>query len=173
MKTSTREENVRFTCVYHDQYQSCCHCRHFFSWAKLDYDPAQSYYFAEWTSSKLYTIFMISVCLLVPLSAMSYYYYNIIRFHKEWLWQKQLYISRDSELHVQDPDSRRQPKHKNLIRTIFTFDSSISIVLVVLCNYCYGSSVLKYPCPTCYRFCVIDLRLSKQFYQKTQDKTGI
>ena len=94
----------------------------FFGWAKFDYDPAQSYCFAEWTSSKSYTIFMISVCLLVPLSVMSYCYSNIIRFHKESgrRVMAETIMSRDDEFHVRDPDSRRQPKHKHLTRTIVT-----------------------------------------------------
>ena len=94
----------------------------FFGWAKFDYDPAQSYCFAEWTSSKSYTVFMISVCLLVPLSVMSYCYYNIIRFHKESERRvmAETIMSRDGEVHVRDPDSRRQPKHKHLTRTIVT-----------------------------------------------------
>ena len=94
----------------------------FFGWAKLDYDLTQSYCFAEWTSSKSYTIFMISVCLLVPLSVMSYFYYNVICFHKESERRviAETIMSRDGELHVQDPDSRRQPKHEHLTRTIVT-----------------------------------------------------
>ncbi len=55
----------------------------FFGWAKFEYDPAQSYCFVEWTVSKSYTIFMISTCLLGPLSVMSYCYVKIIRCHKE------------------------------------------------------------------------------------------
>ena len=87
----------------------------FFGWAKFDYDPAQSYCFAEWTSSKSCTIFMISVCLLIPLSVMSYCYYNIIRFHKESERRAmaETIMSRDGEFHV-------QPKHKHLTRTIVT-----------------------------------------------------
>ena len=55
----------------------------FFGWAKFEYDPAQSYCFAEWTVSKSYTIFMIAACLVGPLSIMSYCYVKIIRFHKD------------------------------------------------------------------------------------------
>ena len=102
----------------------------FFGWAKFDYDPAQSYCFAEWTSSKSYTIFMILVCLLVPLSVMSYCYYNVICFHKESerSVMAETTMSRDGELHVQDPDSRRHPKHKHLTRIIVTL-----IAVFVLC----------------------------------------
>lgn len=93
-----------------------------FGWAKFDYDPAQSYCFAEWMSSKSYTIFMISVRFLVPLSVMSYCYYNIIRLHRESERRvmAETIMSRDGELHVQDPDSRRQPKYKHRTRTIVT-----------------------------------------------------
>lgn len=94
----------------------------FFGWAKFDYDPAQSYCFVEWTSSKSYTIFMISACLLGPLSVMSYCYYNIIRFHKESRRRvmRGTVMWRDGELHLPDPDLKRKPKDRHLTRTIVT-----------------------------------------------------
>ena len=102
----------------------------FFGWAKFDFDPAQSYCFVEWTSSKSYTIFMISVCLLRPISVMSYCYCKIIRFHKKSKKRimRGTIMSRNGELHLQDPDSKRQPKIRHLTRTAVTL-----IAVFVLC----------------------------------------
>lgn len=55
----------------------------FFGWAKFDFDPGQSYCFAEWTASKSYTIFMIGACLLGPLGIMTYCYVKILKFKKD------------------------------------------------------------------------------------------
>ena len=102
----------------------------FFGWAKFAYDPAQSYCFAKWTSSKSYTIFMISVCLLGPISVMSYCYCKIVRFHKKSKRRvmRGAIMSRNGELHLQDPDSKPQPKNRHLTRTVVTL-----IAVFVLC----------------------------------------
>lgn len=94
-----------------------------FGWSKFEYDPGQSYCFAEWTVSKSYTIFMISACLLGPLSVMSYCYVKIIRFHdesgKDIMRATMSSTTRTVCLSAPDQPERR-PHKKRLLRTIVT-----------------------------------------------------
>ena len=108
----------------------------FFGWAKFDYDPAQSYCFAEWTSSKSYTIFMISVCLLEPISVMTYCYCKVIRFHKESERKvmRGAIMWKAGELYLPDPALKRGPKDRHLTRTIVT--------LIAVFGFCWSPFAL-------------------------------
>ena len=102
----------------------------FFGWAMFEYDPGQSYCFAEWTASKSYTIFMIAACLLGPLSVMSYCYVKIIRFHKESGKDviRATMSSTTRTLTIVNSEIERRPSKKRLTRTIVTL-----IVVFGLC----------------------------------------
>jgi hypothetical protein len=102
----------------------------FFGWASFEYDPGQSYCFAEWTLSKSYTIFMISACLLGPLSIMSYCYVKIIRFHQESARNviRATVTTTATTLSMTAPQMESRPSKKRLTRTIITL-----IVVFGLC----------------------------------------
>ena len=112
----------------------------FFGWARFDYDPGQSYCFAEWTASKSYTIFMISACLMGPLSVMSYCYVKIIRFHNEstrdviTASMSSTVRATTTTLNVEDPQLRKRPSKKRLTRTIIT--------LIVVFGFCWSPFAL-------------------------------
>ena len=102
----------------------------FFGWAEFEYDPGQSYCFAEWTASKSYTIFMIAACLLGPLSIMSYCYVKIIRFHRESGRDviRATVSTTAATLSITPPELESRPRKKRLTRTIVTL-----IVVFGLC----------------------------------------
>ena len=112
----------------------------FFGWAKFDYDPGQSYCFAEWTVSKSYTIFMISACLLGPLSVMSYCYVKIIRFHNESgrdvisASMSSSVAATTTTLKLANPQLEKRPSKKRLTRTIIT--------LIVVFGFCWSPFAL-------------------------------
>ncbi|CAB4009840.1 G- coupled receptor 161-like [Paramuricea clavata] len=108
----------------------------FFGWAKFAYDPGQSYCFAEWTVSESYTIFMISVCLLGPLSIMSYCYVKIIRFHQESGRDvvRATVSSAATTLSITAPQLHRRPSKKRLTRTIVT--------LIAVFGFCWSPFAL-------------------------------
>ena len=107
----------------------------FFGWAMFDYDPGQSYCFAEWTVSKSYTIFMIAACLLGPLSIMSYCYVKIIRFHKDSSRAViRASMSSAATTNITAVEIERRPSKKRLTRTIVT--------LIVVFGLCWSPFAL-------------------------------
>lgn len=109
----------------------------FFGWSKFAHDSGQSYCFAEWTLSKSYTIFMISACLLGPLSIMSYCYVKIIRFHRESrrdVIRATMTSPRERSLTLAERNFEQPPKKKRLTRTIVT--------LIVVFGLCWSPFAL-------------------------------
>ena len=105
----------------------------FFGWARFDYDPEQSYCFAEWTASKSYTIFMIATCLCGPLSIMTYCYVRILRYHEDSgrdVRQMVLRSSSPSEQTFAMVNQTQASRKNRLTRTV--------IVLIVVFGICWS-----------------------------------
>ena len=92
----------------------------FFGWARFDYDPGQSYCFAEWKASKSYTIFMIAACLCGPLSIMTYCYVRINLYDKKFALGISSSPNESENTRNTDPKACFKRRKKRLTRTILT-----------------------------------------------------
>ncbi|XP_046860956.1 melatonin receptor type 1C-like [Xenia sp. Carnegie-2017] len=105
----------------------------FFGWARFDFDPRQSYCFAEWKASKSYTIFMIATCLCGPLCIMSYCYVRVLRYHEDIGRDFRQMVLRSNSPSIQTlemMDKAQGSRKHRLTRTV--------IVLIVVFGICWS-----------------------------------